>query len=385
MFAKKFNLVTILLVCMGSCLLTAGGILYSLRTHPGEVVSLGKIWQTMTFLQTNYIGDVTEKQLYEGALKGMVAALDDPYSVYLDERNFSSLTTSTEGHFGGIGVVIGSKENAFVIIATLDDTPGYRAGIKSGDKILAINGQDTAGQQLEEVAALIRGEVGTTLELNLQNGKDEARVVRVVRSDIKLESVKSELKDDKLGYIRIRMFNEDTGRDFVQQFHELEAQGMRGLVLDLRENPGGLLSTSVRVAQLLVPKGPIVSVTEKSGKTQTEYSTLAQAKYPVAVLVNQGSASAAEIVAGALQDSKAGKLFGTKTFGKGSVQSVSRLSKDTGVKLTIAHYFTPSGRSINGVGIEPDVVVEAQEGSDNQLEAALEYLTTTLNNQEESQ
>ncbi|MEG1345707.1 MAG: S41 family peptidase, partial [Acidaminococcaceae bacterium] len=289
------------------------------------------------------------------------------------------------GHFGGIGVVIGSKENAFVIIATLDDTPGYRAGIKSGDKILAINGQDTAGQQLEEVAALIRGEVGTTLELNLQNGKDEARVVRVVRSDIKLESVKSELKDDKLGYIRIRMFNEDTGRDFVQQFHELEAQGMRGLVLDLRENPGGLLSTSVRVAQLLVPNGPIVSVTEKSGKTQTEYSTLAQAKYPVAVLVNQGSASAAEIVAGALQDSKAGKLFGTKTFGKGSVQSVSRLSKDTGLKLTIAHYFTPSGRSINGVGIEPDVVVEAQEGSDNQLEAALEYLTTTLNNQEESQ
>ena len=175
------------------------------------------------------------------------------------------------------------------------------------------------------------------------------------------------------------MFNENTGSDFIKKFHELEGQGMEALVLDLRDNPGGLLSESVKVAELMVPKGPIVSVTEKSGKSVTEYSNLEKTKYPVAVIVNQGSASAAEIVAGALQDTQAGKLFGTKTFGKGSVQAVSNLDESTGMKLTIAHYYTPSGRSINGTGIEPDVVVEPTgEMGENQLNTAISYLEKEL-------
>ena len=187
------------------------------------------------------------------------------------------------------------------------------------------------------------------------------------------------MKNNKIGYIRISMFNESTGSDFIKKFHELEGQGMEGLVLDLRDNPGGLLSESVKVAELMVPKGPIVSVTEKSGKSVTEYSNLEKTKYPVAVIVNQGSASAAEIVAGALQDTQAGKLFGTKTFGKGSVQAVSNLDESTGMKLTIAHYYTPSGRSINGTGIEPDVVVEPTgEMGENQLNTAISYLEKEL-------
>ena len=309
----------------------------------------------------------------------MVNALGDPYSVYLDDESCKSLMTSTEGHFGGIGVVIGMKDSNFVVIAPLKGTPGERAGIKSGDKITAIDGKKSAGQTLEDVVAQIRGKEGTSVEIELKTAAGEAKTVRVIRSDIKLETVAGEMKNNKIGYIRISMFNESTGSDFIKKFHELEGQGMEGLVLDLRDNPGGLLSESVKVAELMVPKGPIVSVTEKSGKSVTEYSNLEKTKYPVAVIVNQGSASAAEIVAGALQDTQAGKLFGTKTFGKGSVQAVSNLDESTGMKLTIAHYYTPSGRSINGTGIEPDVVVEPTgEMGENQLNTAISYLEKEL-------
>jgi len=202
-----------------------------------------------------------------------------------------------------------------------------------------------------------------------------ARVVRIVREEIKLKSVYGEMKGNNVGYIRITSFNEDTAKDFQNKYRELEQQGMKGLVLDLRDNPGGLLRSGVGVAKLLVPKGPIVSVKEKDGKTTTEYSNLAQLKYPLAVLVNKGTASASEIVSGAVQDTKAGKLFGTTTYGKGCVQNVFNLTQDTGVKLTIAEYYTPSGRSINGVGIKPDVeITAADDKGTNQLAAAQQYI-----------
>ncbi len=379
MLKKRFSILTLVIACICSCSLIIAAFLYGLHSVTGSLPGTFKFLRALSIVRSSFIETVDYNKLYEGSIKGMVNALGDPYSVYLDEESFKSLITSTEGHFGGIGVVIGMKDNNFVVIAPLKGTPGDRAGIKSGDKITAIDGKKTAGQTLEEVVAQIRGKEGTSVEIELKTAAGEEKTVRVIRSDIKLETVAGEMKKNKIGYIRIGMFNENTGSDFIKKFHELEGQGMEALVLDLRDNPGGLLSESVKVAELMVPKGPIVSVTERSGKSVTEYSNLEKAKYPVAVLVNQGSASAAEIVAGALQDTKAGKLFGTKTFGKGSVQAVSNLDESTGMKLTIARYYTPSGRSINGTGIEPDVVVEpAGENGENQLTEAISYLEKEL-------
>ena len=379
MLKKRFSIVTVVIACICSCGLVIGALLYVLQSVTGSLPGTFKFMRALSIVRSSFIESVDYNKLYEGAIKGMVNALGDPYSVYLDEESFKSLVMSTEGHFGGIGVVIGMKDNNFVVIAPLKGTPGDRAGIKSGDKITAIDSKKTAGQTLEDVVAQIRGKEGTTVEIELKTVAGEVKTVRVIRSDIKLETVAGEMKNNKIGYIRIGMFNENTGSDFIKKFHELEGQGMEGLVLDLRDNPGGLLSESVKVAELMVPKGPIVSVTERSGKSVTEYSSLEKAKYPVAVIVNQGSASAAEIVAGALQDTKAGKLFGTKTFGKGSVQAVSNLDESTGMKLTIARYYTPSGRSINGTGIEPDVVIEAAgETGENQLTEAISYLEKEL-------
>ena len=379
MLKKRFSIVTVVIACICSCGLVIGALLYGLQSVTGSLPGTFKFMRALSIVRGSFIESVDYNKLYEGAIKGMVNALGDPYSVYLDEESFKSLVTSTEGHFGGIGVVIGMKDNNFVVIAPLKGTPGDRAGIKSGDKITAIDSKKTAGQTLEDVVAQIRGKEGTTVEIELKTVAGEVKTVRVIRSDIKLETVAGEMKNNKIGYIRIGMFNENTGSDFIKKFHELEGQGMEGLVLDLRDNPGGLLGESVKVAELMVPKGPIVSVTERSGKSVTEYSSLEKTKYPVAVIVNQGTASAAEIVAGALQDTKAGKLFGTKTFGKGSVQAVSNLDESTGMKLTIARYYTPSGRSINGTGIEPDVVIEAAgETGENQLTEAISYLEKEL-------
>ena len=228
--------------------------------------------------------------------------------------------------------------------------------------------------QLEDVVAKIRGKQGTEVELLLESIDGAERTVRVIRGDIKVESVGGQmLPGTKIGYIRISVFNEQTGAD-------LEKEGMQALLLDLRHNPGGILGECVKVAQYIVPKGTVVSIKDRSGNTFVEESNLEKVKYPLAVLVDHGSASAAEIVAGAVQDTGAGKLFGVQTFGKGSVQSVYKLSENTGLKLTTAKYYTPSGRSIHGTGIKPDVEVEIdlQSMKDTQLEAAENYLKEQL-------
>lgn len=217
------------------------------------------------------------------------------------------------------------------------------------------------------------------MTLTLKRGEEEPRDVTVTRSDIKLKSVYSRMEENGIGYIRVTNFNEDTGKDFGASLQDLRDKGMKALVLDLRDNPGGLLESGVEVARYLVPKGPIVSVTDKDGNTQTESSSLEKVDFPLAVLVNHGTASAAEIVSGAIQDTGSGKIFGVKTYGKGVVQNIFLLSNKTAVKLTVARYYTPSGRSIDKVGIEPDQVVEAadEEGS-NQLQAAEAYLRQQL-------
>lgn len=364
-----------------SVMLSIGICCYIAYNVIGDVGGAFKLVRAKVMLERNYYGDIEKGKLIEGAIKGMVEAVDDPYTSYLDKKEFKRLTEMTQGSFSGIGVVFGKKDHQYQIMSVLEDNPGAKAGIKEGDVIVGINGESTAKMSMDAVANNIRGPVDTEVVIELKDKKGGLRKVTVVRKEIKTPSVGSKMLDNsKVGYIRISNFSETTGVDFKHKLEELEAKGMQALVLDLRSNPGGLLNTGVEVAQFLVPKGPIVSVVDKQGKKHTEYSELEKVKFPLAVLVNGGTASAAEIVSGAVKDTKAGRLFGEKTYGKGCVQHVYRLSKDEAVKITVADYYTPSGASIHKKGIEPDEKVALPEdySSDTQLKAAKAYLEKEL-------
>lgn len=371
--------------CLLTAVLTTAAIVGTeavlLNRLTGSVSESVRFLRTMKLLKRNYNGEVDNHQLFDGAIKGMVESVGDPYTVYLNKKDFQQLSEMTVGSFGGIGIVFGKRGNDYVVISALEDNPGAKAGIKSGDIITAIDDKSTREMNMEQVANKIRGKYGTTVTLELKDKEGKLRKVDVVRAEIKNPSVAGQLlANSKIGYIRIAMFNENTGDDFAKKYAELEKQGMQALVLDLRENPGGILDAGVDVARMLVPKGPIVSVIDKNGNKFEETSSLEKVKYPLAVLVDHGSASASEIVAGAIKDTKSGKLFGVKTFGKGSVQSVYRLDNNTAVKITVAKYYTPSGVSIHNVGIEPDVKVELPDDAtvDVQLKAAEDYLLQQL-------
>lgn len=371
--------------CLLTAVLTTAAIVGTeavlLNRLTGSVSESVRFLRTMKLLKRNYNGEVDNHQLFDGALKGMVESVGDPYTVYLNKKDFQQLSEMTVGSFGGIGIVFGKRGNDYVVISALEDNPGAKAGIKSGDIITAIDDKSTREMNMEQVANKIRGKYGTTVALELKDKEGKLRKVNVVRAEIKNPSVAGQmLANTKIGYIRIAIFNENTGDDFAKKYAELEKQGMQALVLDLRENPGGILDAGVDVARMLVPKGPIVSVIDKNGNKFEETSSLEKVKYPLAVLVDHGSASASEIVAGAIKDTKSGKLFGVKTFGKGSVQSVYRLDNNTAVKITVAKYYTPSGVSIHNVGIEPDVKVELPDDAtvDVQLKAAEDYLLQQL-------
>ena len=371
--------------CLLTAVLTTAAIVGTeavlLNRLTGSVSESVRFLRTMKLLKRNYNGEVDNHQLFDGALKGMVESVGDPYTVYLNKKDFQQLSEMTVGSFGGIGIVFGKRGNDYVVISALEDNPGAKAGIKSGDIITAIDDNSTREMNMEQVANKIRGKYGTTVTLELKDKEGKLRKVNVVRAEIKNPSVAGQmLANTKIGYIRIAIFNENTGDDFAKKYAELEKQGMQALVLDLRENPGGILDAGVDVARMLVPKGPIVSVIDKNGNKFEETSSLEKVKYPLAVLVDHGSASASEIVAGAIKDTKSGKLFGVKTFGKGSVQSVYRLDNNTAVKITVAKYYTPSGVSIHNVGIEPDVKVELPDDAtvDVQLKAAEDYLLQQL-------
>ena len=387
MFKKKVNinvwLIPILIiVTMTLTLIGAGWGLQKLTHSAGGALqflfTLGKI-------HSSYVGEFTDKKLFEGAMHGLVESLDDPYSEYLDEKGFSRLNEMTDGTFGGIGVVLGQRNKEFVVVAPMEGSPGAKAGIEAGDKILKVNDVDTKGRTLEDVVSTIRGKKGTSVKLLLEHKNGVQFTADIVRDDIKVQSVAGKmLPDSKIGYIRIAMFNENTGEEFKKAYEKLEQEGMQATLLDLRHNPGGLLNECVKVANYIVPKGPVVSITDKKGNTKVYESKLEKVKYPLAVLIDHGSASASEIVSGAVQDTRAGKLFGVKTYGKGCVQSVFHITPNTGLKLTTAMYYTPSGRSIHKVGVEPDVKVELPEkaASDVQLQKAEEYLREELGKKE---
>ncbi len=363
-------------------LLTAGTFFYLLQSWTGDAVGAVKLFRVIQQVKARYVEDIPVETLMNGAIKGAVGALGDPHSVYMDKRMYREFMIETEGSFSGVGIVLGVKDKILTVVSPIEGTPGDRAGIKSGDQIVKIDGHDTKDMALDEAVSKIRGPEGTQVVLGIRRGQD-TKEYTLTRSNIQLKTVTGKMLPDKIAYIRLSMFNEQTGGDFARKYQELEQQGMQAIILDLRDNPGGLLGESVKVAGKLVPKGPIVSVVQRNGEREVHSSSLEAVKYPLVVLVNGGSASASEIVAGAVQDTGAGTLVGVKTFGKGSVQTVMGLGDSTAVKLTIAKYYTPKDRSINGTGIEPDVRVEAppdkeHSGKDPQLEKAVEILKTKL-------
>lgn len=378
MSRRKILFGAVLLVLM-TFLATSAGFLYLMNAWSSDVVSTLRVLRALQVVKSRYVEDVSVDTLMAGSIKGMVNSLNDPHSIYMDNKMFKDFMIETEGSFGGVGIVIGTKDKLLTVVAPIEGTPGEKAGIKSGDQIIKIDGQDTKDLALDEAVNKIRGPEGSKVVLTIKRGED-TKDYTLTRSNIQIKTVAGKMMDNQIGYIRISMFNENTGDDFIHKLQELEKQGMKAIVLDLRDNPGGLLNESVEVASQLVPKGPVVSVVTRDGQRETHSSNLAVPKYPVAVLVNGGSASASEIVAGAVQDTGVGTLIGTKTYGKGSVQTVIRLDEASAVKLTIAKYLTPKDRSINGVGIEPDITIELPETKDKdvQLEKALEVLKSKL-------
>ncbi len=351
---------------------------YLSQMDDNELAATLKLFRITRMLKVGYVSDISTETLMTGAIKGTVSSLEDPYSVYMDPKMYEALLIDTKGSFGGVGIILGSKDNVLTVIAPIEGTPSAQAGILSGDQILKIDGKDTKDLAIDGAVNLIRGAEGSSVVLTIGRVGEDSKDYSLVRSNIQIKTVSGKMLEHNIGYVRLAMFNEHTDDDLSKQLVELEGQGMNGLILDLRNNPGGLLGESVKVANHFVPQGPVVSVAGKDGISKTSFSTLRGIKYPLVILVNGGSASASEIVSGAVQDTGAGTLIGTKTFGKGSVQTVIPLNDSSAIKLTIAKYLTPNGRSIHGVGIEPDILVEMpgfkDDGRDLQMEKGIEVL-----------
>lgn len=328
-----------------------------------------------------YVEEVDDSTLLRNAMRGMLSELD-PHSAYLDRREFQSLRESTEGEFGGIGIEVGLEEGRLTVITPIDDTPASRAGLQARDVILEIDGNPTERLSLQESVTLMRGEPGSQIRLQiLRSGQEAPLDITLTREIIRTESVRSEMLEPGYGYLRVSQFQSRSGEQVNNAIRRMERDGpLQGLVLDLRNNPGGVLQAAVAVADAFLQSGLVVYTEGRLPDTQMRFSASRETvapDVPLVVLINGGSASAAEIVAGALQDQRRGVIMGTESFGKGSVQQVMPLGNGEGLKLTTALYYTPNGRSIQAMGIEPDVRVvrgrlEVTESSRQLREADLE-------------
>ncbi len=324
---------------------------------------LQKFSQVMEMVRRSYVKEVSDEELIDGALAGMLSHLD-PHSVYLDKDMYSQMQVDTSGEFGGIGIEITAAEGGIRIVAPIEDTPGDKAGLHAGDLIIKIDDELARDLSLPEAVKHMRGKPGTPVVLTIfREGADAPFEVRVIRDIIHVKSVKSDFLTNEFVYLRITQFQEKTAELLQEQLQALQKRAGKpfaGAVLDLRNNPGGLLDQAVKVSDLFLDKGNIVSTKSRVGKNLSFDATPGDILHgkPLIVLINQGSASASEIVSGALQDHHRAVLLGVKSFGKGSVQSVVPLQDGTAIKVTTALYYTPSGRSIQATGIEPDIRVE---------------------------
>ncbi|MCY3625173.1 MAG: S41 family peptidase [Candidatus Dadabacteria bacterium] len=337
--------------------------------------------KALNLIEKNYVEEVSSEQLTQSAIKGMFDSLD-PYSVYLSSEGLRNLEIGTMGEFEGIGIEITVRDGFLTVISPIEGSPAQEAGVKSGDVIISIDGESTEKTNIVDALDRIRGGEGTKVDIVVRReGTEETHKFTITRRIVKLRSVESRLIEKDIGYIKLSQFHRDSADEFLSSYKGLEEENgakLGGLVLDLRNNPGGLLEQALALSDMFLDKGLILNVKGRSELTSKEYFAREGMDIPtnhVAVIVNRGSASASEVLAGALKDSGRAKIVGTRTFGKGSVQSVIELSGETGVKITTARLFTPKGVLIDDKGIEPDIFVESGDKdapSDPQLARALE-------------
>lgn len=323
-------------------------------------------------VKDDFYQKTSDEKLVDGAIKGMFSGLDDKYSQYYTKAEFEKLKEQTSGSFVGIGVYISptSDDDHITIIAPIAGSPAEKSGIKAGDKILKVDGKVVSAQNSDEAITMIKGKKGTEVELTIKRG-EQILDVNVKRDEIVSKTVEGKVLDDNIGYIKITSFSEHTNKEFEKTLNTLKQSGIKGLVIDLRDNPGGLLNVCKDIADSLIGEGTIVYTKDNKGNTEYLKSDKEKLGLPIAVLTNEGSASASEILTGAIIDNKAGISVGTTTFGKGLVQSVRELKDGTGYKLTTAQYFTPSGEYINGKGIKPTIEEKDEE---KQLDVALKWI-----------
>ncbi|MBF2054056.1 MAG: S41 family peptidase [Candidatus Sericytochromatia bacterium] len=349
--------------------------------------------QVFDLIKGEYVEqNVDDQKLVQGAINGMLAALDDPYTRYISKEEYKQMNEERSGSFSGIGIQIGMREKKLTVIAPIEDTPAWKAGLKTGDIIQKIDEKMTEEMTVDDAVELIRGKTGTTVKLTIYRPDTEkTQEVSIVRGKIEHQVVKSKMLANQIGYLRLTSFMQGNAPEKVEEaLKDLSKQGMQALVLDLRSNPGGLLPNAVKIGSLFTSKGPIVRIVDRQGEEEMLQPTgkpAIDAKVPVTVLIDGGSASASEILAGALQDTKRATLIGTKTFGKGLVQTVHNLYDGSGIAITTNKYLTTNGTDINKKGIEPDIEVKIpkellektySEAQDPQLQRAIQELTRRL-------
>lgn len=345
--------------------------------YTGRPSSMFEFFRTLEIIESHYAENVDKSAIFDGALKGMVSALGDKHSTYLGGDLYKDFSAQMSGTYAGIGVYIASTDEGILIAGVMEGSPAEEAGLQRGDILVSIDGTSVEGYQLEDVSKNIRGPVDTSVDLVVRRDGEE-KSFTVQRRQIHVPTVAGKMVDGTdVGYIRVAVFSDGTADDFTKEFTKLREQGMNKLILDLRDNPGGIVEQAVGVASNFVPpNSTIVSYTEQDGKVDQYTAQGTDDPIPIVVLVNENSASASEIVAGAVQDMKLGPIVGVKTYGKGTVQGVFPVDSASAVKVTVAKYRTTNGREIDGVGIEPDVVVPLtpSDPEDSQFEKALEII-----------
>ncbi len=353
-----------------------------------DSIDFSPFWASWSAVQSKYVarGDLDPQKMVWGAIEGMVNSLDDPYSVFFPPKEAELFETAVKGEFSGIGIEIGMRDKILTVVSPLKDTPAFRAGLKAGDKILKINATSTQGMNLDEAIFMIRGERGTPVTLTIsREGEKESREIKIIRDTINIPIVDTEKKEGGIFLIRLYNFSENSPNAFRNALREMIDSGSNKLILDLRGNAGGYLEASVDIASWFLPAGKVVAIEDFGNHEQKDYRSRGYDVFnnlPFVVLVNQGSASAAEILAGALQDHKIATLVGEKTFGKGSVQELVSITDKTSLKITVARWLTPNGKSISEKGLAPDVEIkltnkDIEADRDPQMQKAVEILNNT--------
>lgn len=349
----------------------------------GEVVALQELVSRQFYKDTESVDFIT------GLKRSLFQSLDDPYSVYFDPAEYKSFNEVNEGTYGGIGVIVSPGEDGLItVVSPIEGTPGERAGLVTGDRIIKVDGAEVTGEKIDEAVSHMKGKPGTDVVLTLLRKGDVQSDVKITREQIVIKSAKSEMLDGSVGYLKLNVFDEKSAKEFKQHLDSLLSKGAKGLIIDLRNNPGGSLDQCVEIADRLLGDQVIVSTRDRAGNEDVERSDAKKVDVPYVLLVNEGSASASEILTGAVQDTHSGTIIGTRTFGKGLVQAVSGLPDGSGYKITVAQYFTPNGSYIHGKGIEPDIVVPLPDAlkeksdltheEDPQFQKALEVIRAKL-------